>query len=162
MTVFVTPAEQELARLDLELGDRLGEAPDDRMKTIVNAPEAEPPLSAHERAFRTQLELARRAGLMQAVAERSVRGVSNRAAVRQVLGENPALVGQAVLADLALARAALGVIESREAEKARILLAQRDAAIGEHVREVVFEEVEPGSERPETSGSTTEERDPVR
>jgi hypothetical protein len=162
MTVFVTPAEQELARLDLELGDRLGEAPDDRMKTIVNAPEADPPLSAHERAFRTQLELARRAGLMQAVAERSVRGVSNRAAVREVLRENPAVVGEAVLADLALARAALGVIESREAEKARIMLAQRDLAIGEHVRVVVFEDPDPSSGLPETSESSTEVRNPAR
>lgn len=37
MIVFVTPAEQELARLDLELSDQLGEAPDARMKAIVNA-----------------------------------------------------------------------------------------------------------------------------
>ena len=161
MTVLVTPAQKDLARLGLELADRLGEPRDPRMVAIAEAVPAESP-SALVRAFNTQLELARRSGLMQEVAERSVRGTGHRAAVRQVLAEHPEQVGKTVLADLALARAALGIIESREAEKARIMLAERDRAIGEPVREVVFEDLNASPAPSEGSQSATETHDSAR
>ena len=47
--------------------------------------------------------VARRAGLMGEVTERSVRGLSDRAALRQVLAEHTDAVGRTVLADLTLA-----------------------------------------------------------
>ncbi len=165
MTVLVTPAQKDLARLGLELADRLGEPRDPRMVAIAEALPAESP-SPPAQAFNTQLELARRSGLMEAVAERSVRGTSNRAAVRQVLAENPELVGRTVLANLALAKAALGVIESREAEKARLQLSADvdDSVLSarERRRRRADAEDAASSGLPGTAQSEAEARGPVR
>lgn len=121
MTVLVTQAERDLARLDLELADRLGEPRDPAIVAIAEAQPANPPPPALDVAFETALEVARRAGLMGEVTERSVRGISDRAALRQVLAEHTDAVGRTVLADLTLAKIAHGVVEARAAEKAGLL-----------------------------------------
>ncbi len=117
MTVLVTPAQKDLARLGLELADRLGEPRDPRMEKIAHALQYDPQAEAERDDFKVELELAKRADLLDKVRERYEQGNSHQAALRQVLMENSAKVGESILGDLWLARVTLALTKRREAER---------------------------------------------
>ena len=56
MIVLVTPAQQDLARLDVELADRLGEPRDPHMEAIANAPVQQNLATLDEAALRSRGE----------------------------------------------------------------------------------------------------------